>query len=492
MIPFGAIAAAIVIASRIAGGGGIPVGPAPDGPMRRFHERPIPAWFWALLVNAVALSVLYNLLGTPWALSAAVFLFPWFLARRVAYLGLAGPARILGRLALYTFSEDLKGGALLASALALAHRRTHDDKLAARIVEDLDEVPPPIRGASIAALGLVAASAGRAEEARDFFRSIGHFEKKITPRVARAIATEWLVADAARAGDWAEVGRLAQARGPRSALVHFAGFAARRFEGGSRAPGDLALKIAWLLTPRHAKTRVLLQRALASPRRRLQASMGRPRPEETPLARATSLHVSMLALPREALSAPGLNELGAAWDEALGSPSTARDLLARELALGADGKSDTIRRLAARASADLAWLIDRSRRPLGDLGENGIIRAAATSVRDALLADLQAQAEPIHARGDERYAFETPEEWRAIARLREAHQEAFARLGEDGRRMAWEIVSPALSAIAVHLFNDLGEKSIANAVFAYLAQQAAAMGDAEGEATNSKNYRCGW
>jgi hypothetical protein len=147
--------------------------------------------------------------------------------------------------------------------------------------------------------------------------------------------------------------------------------------------------------------------------------------------------------------------------------------------------------LGGRVEAELAWLLDASGLPLGRAGA-GLLAAAADRVRIRLLDDLQAEAERIFARATEHALLPPAEEWRALARLREAHARAVRRLDHDGRRMAWEVVMPAFSAAAVRLFNVHQERSIANAVFRFLADEAAAVGDDQTGEINRRNVDCGW
>lgn len=461
----------------------------PDGPATPVLQRPIPAWVWMQLGYPLVLVIVRGAGGDAVAIPLAVVLYlPWLLARGAARLGLALPARLLAWLARFTFSADPRGAGSLAAALALVHRRAHDEELARRLIARLDGLPGPVRGAQIAARALVAVSRGHADEARDLLRSVDHLDRRITPRAARGLAREWLAADAAARGDWPEVVRLACAPGVRPRRVRFLGLIGRRLAGGPGAPGDLRLRLAWLVTPRRRATRPLLDLALAAPgvaEPRSRVSAG------TRLQRAAALHLEVLALPAPLLRPAAVAWLGRAWDAALGDPGTARALLERELALGAEGRSEAVRRLHARVQEDLAGLVEQSGFPLRSR-RRGLLAAAVARVRDALLEDLHADAERMYHRAKEGPLLPTADEWRALARLREAHRGAVARLDEQGRRIAWEIAHPALSAAAVRLFNIHQERSLANAVFRYLATEAEAVGDSENQALHEKNCRCGW
>ncbi|MGB8933078.1 MAG: hypothetical protein WCC48_17670, partial [Anaeromyxobacteraceae bacterium] len=187
-----------------------------------------------------------------------------------------------------------------------------------------------------------------------------------------------------------------------------------------------------------------------------------------------------------------LRRLGRAWTEALGDAATGEALLERELALGAEGRSEALRRLTERALAEVAWLVGASGAPLRRVRARGILCDAAARVRGGLLEELQAEAELIGIRANGQELLPPAEEWRAIARLLERYAGAVARLDRQDRRLAWEIVHPALSAAAVSLFNVHLERSIAHATFRFLAAEAEAVDDAENHLLYVKNQRCGW
>ncbi|HSM93913.1 MAG TPA: hypothetical protein VLT47_13605, partial [Anaeromyxobacteraceae bacterium] len=238
MIPIGPLVGiAVWAALRNREGGGTARGPAPDGPAATLAQRPVPSWFWAHCGYAVVAAIALTQLGA-WAAPPFVVLYaPWLLALGAARLGLVRPARLLGDLALFAFRKDPAGAPGFAGALALARRRVHDERWAARLVAGLDRLPVPVRGAALAARGLVAASRGHVEEARDLLGSVEHLDPRITPRPVRRIARDWLAADAAARGRWDEVERLARIAGPRSRAVRLLGLVARRLRGGGDAPG---------------------------------------------------------------------------------------------------------------------------------------------------------------------------------------------------------------------------------------------------------------
>jgi hypothetical protein len=473
--------------------------PPPEGPRTPLRRRHVPAWVWAqlayplLLTWAASLARASGPLAAPLALLLALVLYlPWASSRAAARLGWIGGARQLARLAFFVLGRDRAGGPWLAAALALSRRRAHDERAAQVIVARLDSLFVPTRGAAIAARGLVAASRGHLDEARDLLASVAHLDPRLAPPVARKIARDWLLADAAARGDWPAAARLGRAPGPRSRAARLLGLAARRLAGAPDAPGDRALRLAWLLAPRRRRTRALLAAALTTPPPGGPASALPLRRDGAPLARAAALHAAALAAPPGRLGPAALRRLGLAWAEALEDPATARRLLARELELGADGRSEALRRVAERAEAELAELVAEGAAPLRLHRGGDLLEAAVARVREELLDGLQREGDRLRERAAEGRLLTTAEEWRALARLRRRHEPAVARLDREDRRLAFEAVHPGLCAVAVPLYNDRRERSLANAVFTYLAAEAAAVGDEPLRELFRNNQLCGW
>lgn len=121
-----------------------------------------------------------------------------------------------------------------------------------------------------------------------------------------------------------------------------------------------------------------------------------------------------------------------------------------------------------------------------------LLEAAVAQVREELLDGLQREGDRLRERAAAGRLLTTAEEWWAVARLRQRHEAAVARLDREDRRLAFEAVHPGLSAVAVPLYNDRRERSLANAVFAYLAAEAAAVGDEPLRELFRNNQLCGW
>jgi hypothetical protein len=165
-----------------------------------------------------------------------------------------------------TLDREPIAAGVMYGALALARTGTSDatsEWLRRRLA-----AARPLRGAGVVATGLLAARRGDGNRARCLFRiadSSPTTPRAMTPRAARVIARDWLVADAARSGDWREVVRLGR-RGRESLRWSYTmARIAERLIGDPRACNDWLLWPCFLLAPRRHATFPLLRRALAMP-----------------------------------------------------------------------------------------------------------------------------------------------------------------------------------------------------------------------------------
>ena len=120
------------------------------------------------------------------------------------------------------------------------------------------------RGGGIVAVALLSALEGNRASARALF--VIADTRPSVPRAMRVIARDWLVTDAARAGQWPAVVRLGR-RGSGSLRGSYAmARIAERLRRDPQAGADWQLYAWFLLAPRRRATWPLLRRALAVPR----------------------------------------------------------------------------------------------------------------------------------------------------------------------------------------------------------------------------------
>ncbi len=427
----------------------------------------------------------------------------WVIRRAVAGRGLVRTSATLARLCRTSFEHDRSGGAAMAGALALLSRTKHDERLATWLEGQLG-TSGAIGAAGVVAAGMIAASRGQRDAARDLMTSAAGFEAESAPRAARVIANEWLVADAAARGDWPTVMRLGVRRDVASPQTRFLAFAAARIRQqpliGEPSATDLGLRWLWWRAPGRQRTRALLMQALAVPRV-LYAVRPTPKPTPSvppldpaefagdPLAHAQALHALWVTAsePERSLTPTHLAGLCSAWDLAFAGPATQR-LSARSVALGtvttADAALGQIRRTVGE---ELAALARRASVPIAALGEGGIGAEAAMLLRAELLGEVEHKNQALRARFQQKKALPAVEEMREWNALRRAYEQAALLGGLEVRRLMFPDIHLHVCNYAVWLWNDRKEYAMSTPLFRWLLAEAEAVGDEEAIALQRKN-----
>jgi len=428
----------------------------------------------------------------------------WLVIRRgVARLGLVRTAATLARLCRGGFEHDRGGGVALAGALALLARETHDERLATWLEGQLGK-PGALGAAGVVAAGLIAASRGQRDAARDLMHNAGSFEAERAPAAARVIANEWLVADAASRGDWATVMRLGVRPDVMSPQTRFLAFAAARVRRepliGEPSATDAGLRWLWWRSPGRRHNRPLLLQALASPRL-LHPRKPAPPPAPAappidpasfagdPLAYAQALHALWTTSEAATSLSPGhLGELCKAWDAAFAGPALAR-LGARALALATVTKAEAaLGQLRRTVAEELAQLAARAQIPLAALLESGGVGAeAALLLRAELLADVEKQNQALRQRTVQKRGLPAVEELREWNSLRRAYERAVLLGGIELRRLMFPDIHLHVCNYAVWLWNERKEYAISTPLFRWLLGEAEAVGDEEAIVLQRKN-----
>lgn len=419
----------------------------------------------------------------------------WPLARWVAIpLGRPLAAFHLARLA-RAWSHDRLGGAALTGAVALLHRRDHDDARAADLAERL-AAATPLGAAGIAANGLLAASRGDRDAARDLLRAAIDMESQGPPTLTSTFAADWLAADAAERGDWAAIVRLGQGPISHSRATTLLLAIARRLLSERPSPTDAGLTLAWLLAPRHQLTRPLVDRARATPRvlhRRPPAEQKPPPPPvpeasdeprlpDDPFARALALHAHWSARdPLLLRVVPArLGDLARAWDELHRRGLVHQHIAARAAALGVPARAEaTVDAFFRDAAEELADLSLRAGVGLGEVvPEPGAVTERAVALlRSRLLTELEAAAETMESRTLAKRSLPAVDEFREWSRLRQLHEHAAKLGGMELRHLVFPQIHRVACNFAVWLWNERKEYAIATPIFRWLLAEAEAVGD---------------
>lgn len=423
-------------------------------------------------------------------------LFPWRTLRRVLVpLGQVRAAHLTARLVDVGFGNDLAGGPAMAAAMALLHKTNASDE-DLRWVEEQVNQATPLRACGLVAAAMLRLRAGDRQGARQLLQSIEGLRFKDAPPLAFRAAREWRAADAAERGDWEEVAAVADLSGHllTSRATLFLGAVARRLLRRENAPSDEQLWAYWLLAPSRIHTRPLLQRALATPRQALPPVEAIEAPytpnEVDPLRQALLLQVRSWQNQRPSLQ--DLTQLGEAWDRAVNDDALERRMLVRSMELGTHEASKLKGELQEMAASQLAAQAKARSLALGTLESPGpTIERATKLLRDELLTELETSCEATRRRAIEKRALPATDEWRESLALRARYERVNELAGPMARRLAWPRMRDDLCKLAVWLWNERNEKTIAHAMFQWLLKEATEMNDSEAIDLQTKNVDCG-
>ena len=485
MIPVGPIIAA-AIAARRSGGGAQQTTPEGANATVRFFVfvfACVPLIVVALADRPAVACPILALLAVPMLPSLVLerVLVPLRLPRAAYYFALCSPP--------VRYSREIRGGAVFFGALA-ALRSPKEDPGTVRWLEDRLQRARTVREVTVTAAGLLAALRGKLDAARLLLGAVDASTHSKPPRAVRAAARSWLVADAARSGDWPRVAELG--RRPYSYLrwPHAMSVCAERLLRLPTALGDGWLWLYWALAPGRRATLPVLRRALATP-------FGEPLPaldpdefedegEDAPLATALRRHARCLASPRDAR----LADAAVAWDAVRGAPYVKALLERRAMGLGATQAADAaLGRLIDTAETDLA--VHAKEMTSSSPSPSVTLEGAIARARRHDLDEIEAMAAALRDRANRRAAIHPIEEWAAWASLRERCERVSRRGGPVTRRAVFGVVYGPACNWAVWLFNERLEKLLAHQVFRWLLFEAQLTEDARAFDLLERNVRSG-
>jgi hypothetical protein len=475
----------------------------PQGPrgraMRRAEQQFAAAVMLASTCGLLSLW-LFGKSGQPWwpmlvMLAVCVpIVHPWLVVRYLLVpIGAARTAYRVARLAGHPWFRDPNGGAVLSGVLASLRRAPDAERsrwLRARLEQER------LGGAGLVALGLLAADAGDRGAARRILGGLDEIDPDLCPPLARAIALDWLVADAAARGAWHElVERVADDPFP-TPTTRFVSAAARRMIGDGVARGAVAW--CWLWAPRRLRTLGLMFAAMR------RARITAPVIEPTDLARlaangapepildALALHAEIAAQPATIpVTVAVVERLAAAWDVALGDfgmRGQIRDR-AETFAVAATGEL-LVARLHRAVAHDLALLVtqcgkqaDRLRR------DTGILRRARDVHFDEVLERIVRESAGLGR-------LRNPElgpaaAWTAWVAVRESYLTAVIPLDVQQRAILYSEVELQVRQCAAWLWNDRQERGLAHAMCLFLLGEAERVRDVEAAAYYRHNVVVG-
>ncbi len=422
-----------------------------------------------------------------------VVVHPWLAVRWCIPLGLPRLAASLGRLGGHPWVRDPEGGAVLGGVLAQLRRPVDPEAhawLRARLRRG------PLRGAGLVAAGLLAADAGDRDTARALLTSLDDLDPDLCPPLARRIALDWLCADAVRSGDWARVQALLEDLPGASPTLRLMLALARHHRG--ELPRASLLWRAWLRAPRRRHTLALVRGALAQPSHamalelpalelvddRLAANDGGPPPRE-----ALALHVEALVEPEAPGAGGRVARLAEAWDRTMDDFGFRGHVRRRSESLRCTLSGERVMaQLHRDVCEDLAQLLTASGLPAEAAGRGTTAHRAARHAHESALDDLRRVAASVD---EPRPQLATVEQvvslWLAWLKVRRRY-EAIARVTSLAlRREAYEIVELHLRQLMAWLWNDVGERGLANAIASWLLLEAERVHDEASAAYHRHN-----
>jgi hypothetical protein len=212
------------------------------------------------------------------------------------------------------------------------------------------------------------------------------------------------------------------------------------------------------------------------------------------MARALSLHAAVLARPPAKITAEDLAEVAASWDAVRADPDTRSRAESRAVALGCQTTgAQAIDRIALSVEEDLvaaARAAEVSLAPERADASGPTLRGAEMRLRDELLSELELACEALGGRVAMQRELPVVDEWCEFQALRRLAERARRLGGEEVRRLAFPPLHREGVKLPVWLYNQRGQRPMANAMFRWLLAEAQAVGDARATELERKNVAC--
>lgn len=463
---------------------------------------------WARGLWSVVLSLILSFVAALFALSVGrghganliplaavmVLLFPWPITRLVFIpTGRWRAAWHMAQLSGWVWRGDVAGGQLVAGVWAVLRRRHPNPEAIAWLSARLAELEP-LGAPGVLGSALLSDALGDHAAARRLMRIVADFDDDHRPPLTRYLANEWLIADAASRGAWAEVELRGRSPHRRSRATRLLGDVAARLIGYPPVPSNVALLLRWLLTPGRLRTWALVRRALACPRAEVVPEVRRPSASVSPPLEAPALLAAHSdAIARGKVPTAMLMELGRGWDRLLSDPQLRNQTARRALALRAGDPDLVIERLGRQVEADLFALARAGAVPLSVLENeaSAALRRVARELRHEMLDELAIMCEGLDARVRARRSLPALDELREFLSIRDHYEQVCELGGPDLVRIAFSQIHDPLCALSVWLWDERGETGIANAMFRWLGHEAVMAGDEEAAELQRRNVACG-
>lgn len=431
--------------------------------------------------SVLPLAVVAMLVGT--------LLHPWPLVRRVLVpLGAWRCAMVLCRVGSGPWARDPSGGPALAATLAVMRRRSLDDHAGARIRAQIREqiARGPIAGAGVIAMGLLRWKEGDDAGARRLIDHVDLLDPCQCPPVARGVAVDWLIADAAQRGAWAAVlDHSLMIRRPSASARLFVAVARRR-QGEPVSARELWW--AWLRAPRRRRTWSLVREALTRPAFAdatdvvdLAANDGGGSER-----RAMAMHHEAITLALQGSVTPEiLVRLGRAWDICVEDFDFRRRVRARALELDCSEALDRlVLRFHRRACRDIGdMLCPRALPPMDSTTLRRALQLSRDNAKARLRTCIESLARIRHRCGvgrerDTTHGTTVWDMWCQALEVLERYEKAVAGLPVEHARPIFSRIDAELTTATAWLAQQRNQRALAAGVSLWLVAEADRVRDA--------------
>ena len=377
--------------------------------------------------------------------------------------------------------KEIEAGAVVYGALALARKSPSNEAIS--WLERKLRNAQTIQGCGVVAAGLLAALRKDIDRARGLFGTADRMHERLIPRSIRAIARDWLVVDAARAGNWHRVIRLGLSSTNRMRWSYTMARIAERLTGAPQARPNWLLWQCFLSAPRRRVTYPLFRRAVGVPRRR---SMQPDAP-----ASATGLPPALgdLARSLEAANAHNGELLDRSIDAVDRELDSMHPMIEHRLGmLGSRGNAGSVRSLFRHRLIDLAIpLIEDDPYLARAAQQDSIMEQAVWQVRRRLMGDIESQCRDYRERTAGEDSLDLVAEWETWARL-SSSANRLLELDSTAESVLFQMVFAPVCNFAVYQHNGRKRIALAHDMFVWLLRYA---NEPEARQLLAKNVQAG-
>ena len=317
----------------------------------------------------------------------------------------------------------------------------------------------------VVAAGLLAALRGDRHRARCLFLVADTSPRRFISTRVRAVARDWLVADAARIGNWPEAIRLGR-RGEYS--LRWSYLLARigeRLAGDPKSCRDWQLWLCWMVAPRRCATFPLLRRALAVPRAPGQAAAEPPVAANLPDALAELAHAID---DRFAHDGGSLARSVCGVDAALELPATRALVQQRLQDLSAPHDADAVISGVRKRLIELVVpMIEEAPSVARGKIRGPVLDQAVEQVRARLFSDVEAQCKDYSDRYKRESSLDSNAEWQAWAIVRDQAERLLELAPESENALFHAMYVPACN-FAVFQHNKCIRRFLAHEIYSWL------------------------